>query len=49
MNSECTYDVLFPVIGAECLAWGRSRLSGKVNLSQRVEGARRMGFIWERH
>lgn len=49
MNSECIYDVLFPVIGTECLAWVRARLSAKVNPSQRVEGAKRRGFLWGRH
>lgn len=46
MNSECIYDVLFPVIGTECLAWVRARLNAKVNPSQRVEGAKRRGFLW---
>lgn len=49
MNSECIYDVLFPVIGTECLAWVRARLNAKVNPSQRVEGAKRRGFFWKRH
>lgn len=49
MNSECIYDVLFPVIGTECLAWVRARLNAKVNPSQRVEGAKRRGFLWGQH